>query len=296
MQQKSVTARFAALFPKATHQGLPMNKKLLIAASVAAVLFAGVASAEDTVEQNLAEANKEGRIWSSFALNPHINAYQIDVDVEGETATLSGTVDEPAARDLAAMLAMDVSGVKDVVNNIKVDYSYRTPPRKAGDHDFAMSANDATITARVKSKLLWNTQTDGLEINVDTKDAHVTLSGTADTDEAKAKATRLAANTSGVHSVDNNLVVEKGYARKPSSDPIEDSWITTKVKSSLLFSQHVDGLDINVDTKDGVVTLSGVVGPSEKALAVELAENVRGVKSVSSSGLTVSAVAATDDE
>lgn len=264
-----------------------MNRKLIIASTIAAALFAGSVHAEDSVEQNLAEANKEGRIWSSFALNPHINAYQIDIDVEGETATLGGTVEERAERDLAEMLAMDVSGVKTVVNNIKVDRTYRAPMRKQGERDYAMSSNDATITARVKSKLLWNTATDGLEIDVDTAGGRVTLSGTADTDEAKMIASRLAANTSGVRAVDNNLVVEKGYARKPSTDPIEDSWITAKVKSSFLFSQHVDGLDINVDTKDGVVMLKGVVGPSEKALAMELAENVRGVKRVDGSGLTV---------
>jgi len=273
-----------------------MNRKLILATTIAATLFSGAAFAEDTLEQNLAEANKEGRIWSALALNPHVNAYQIDIDVEGETATLTGTVEEPAERNLAVRLATDVSGVKSVINNIKVDRNYRAPARKAGERDYAMSSNDATITARVKSKLMWNTATDGLEIDVDTNNGRVSLKGTADTDAAKATAARLAANTSGVRSVDNQLMVDQGYARTMSSDPIEDTWITTKVKSSLLFSQHVDGLDINVDTKDGMVSLKGTAAPAEKALALELAQNVRGVKSVDVSGLVVNSVAVENDD
>ena len=63
-----------------------------------------------------------------------------------------------------------------------------------------------------------------------------------------------------------------------------DSWITTKVKSSLLYSRNVSGFDIGVNTDKGVVTLDGTVSSgAEKALATELAHNIRGVKSVDAS-------------
>ena len=43
-----------------------------------------------------------------------------------------------------------------------------------------------------------------------------------------------------------------------------------------------------MSTKDGIVTLSGKVDSgAERALAIELADNVRGVKSVRSKGLTI---------
>src|SRR5690606_25957226 len=42
-----------------------------------------------------------------------------------------------------------------------------------------------------------------------------------------------------------------------SDQPVDDTWITTKVKSSLLAESEVSGLDINVDTLNGVVTLRG---------------------------------------
>ncbi|MCY1279394.1 BON domain protein [compost metagenome] len=67
---------------------------------------------------------------------------------------------------------------------------------------------------------------------------------------------------------------------------ISDSWITTKVQSTLLYSSNVSGSDIVVGTDQGIVTLSGKVGNgAEQALAVELAQNVRGVKSVKSTEL-----------
>ena len=75
-----------------------------------------------------------------------------------------------------------------------------------------------------------------------------------------------------------------------TEDAVSDAWITTKVKTSLLYSKNVDGLDIEVDTKNGVVTLSGTVDSNaERDLAVELARQVRGVKKVETTGLRIQA-------
>lgn len=68
-----------------------------------------------------------------------------------------------------------------------------------------------------------------------------------------------------------------------------DAWITTKVKSEFATTKGVDATDISVTTKEGAVMLSGTVASSaEKAKAVQLARSVKGVKSVSTTGLTIS--------
>ncbi len=55
----------------------------------------------------------------------------------------------------------------------------------------------------------------------------------------------------------------------------------------MLYSSNVKGSDVEVSTKGGVVTLSGKLGSgAERALAIELADNVRGVKSVNAETLT----------
>ena len=62
---------------------------------------------------------------------------------------------------------------------------------------------------------------------------------------------------------------------------IDDAWITTKIKALLLKEDALSALKIDVDTKDGMVRLSGQVEKSEQvAQAVDIASKVAGVKSV----------------
>jgi osmotically-inducible protein OsmY len=68
--------------------------------------------------------------------------------------------------------------------------------------------DDATTTAAVKSKLVRNSSTTGLEIDVDTREDVVTLSGSVKSDEEKQLAEQLARNTGDVKDVRNLLVVD----------------------------------------------------------------------------------------
>jgi hyperosmotically inducible periplasmic protein len=62
---------------------------------------------------------------------------------------------------------------------------------------------------------------------------------------------------------------------------IDDSIITTKVKTALLADADVKGSDINVETRQGEVMLSGFVNSkTQVARAVKLAGAVEGVKKV----------------
>lgn len=73
-----------------------------------------------------------------------------------------------------------------------------------------------------------------------------------------------------------------------SNQPVSDTWITTKVKTELLAAKDVSGLKIDVDTLNGVVSLSGKVdSQAQVAKAKEVAKNVQGVRSVDAKGLMV---------
>ena len=62
---------------------------------------------------------------------------------------------------------------------------------------------------------------------------------------------------------------------------IDDSVITTKVKSVLLADSTVKGLNISVDTVGGTVTLTGTASSQdERAKAASLAAGVEGVRNV----------------
>jgi hyperosmotically inducible protein len=73
-----------------------------------------------------------------------------------------------------------------------------------------------------------------------------------------------------------------------AAQAVSDTWITTKVKSVLLADSEAKGLEVNVDTKDGVVSLEGEL-PTQAAIdhVEALARDVEGVKRVNSTALNV---------
>ena len=70
--------------------------------------------------------------------------------------------------------------------------------------------------------------------------------------------------------------------RESTGEAIDDSVITTKVKSALLADKRVHGMDVSVETFKGRVLLSGYVNsPEERHTAERIARNTAGVKEVS---------------
>jgi len=68
---------------------------------------------------------------------------------------------------------------------------------------------------------------------------------------------------------------------KTVGEAIDDTTITTRVKTAMLNDPTVGGLRVDVDTFKGVVTLSGrVKSPAERDQAVALARGVDGVTEV----------------
>jgi len=72
----------------------------------------------------------------------------------------------------------------------------------------ATEADDAAITAKVKAAILAEPGLKSLQINVDTKDATVTLSGNVDSDMLRDRAKQIAMATEGVRNVVDNLSVK----------------------------------------------------------------------------------------
>jgi len=84
----------------------------------------------------------------------------------------------------------------------------------------------------------------------------------------------------------NDTVMLAANTMDDAGDAASDTWITTKVKSTLLAEDATPGMDIEVETKDGVVSLSGTVATeAEKEAAVAKAKGIKGVREVSADGL-----------
>jgi osmotically-inducible protein OsmY len=74
---------------------------------------------------------------------------------------------------------------------------------------------------------------------------------------------------------------EKAYSPSSSEPKVDDSKLTSMVLTGLKADKELNPLRIDVDTRDGVVTLSGSVpSAAAKARASEIAQNVKNVKSV----------------
>jgi osmotically-inducible protein OsmY len=253
-------------------------------------------AAQGDLQTQLQQARQEGSIWTAFALNRHLSPFNISVQVEQGTATLKGKVENQVDKDLATQIASDAQGINKVDNQLEIDPQVASEPGTKAN--MAQRFDDATLTATIKSKLLWNSVTEGLNIEVSAAQGVVTLKGQAKDADAKQLAGSLASNTDGVTEVNNLISVsardtqaikeQNEAAANSVKEELSDAWITSKVKSSLIYSRTLDGLNIKVQTKDGVVSLDGVVANyAEKELAVEIARNIRGVKGVDADTLRV---------
>ena len=149
-------------------------------------------------------------------------------------------------------------------------------------------ATDATITGMIKTKLAADGRVRASEINVETTNGVVTLTGNVDGREAKDAAVRLARDTNGVTDVKDMISVRSGTASGEVPDPsrtlgegVDDAGITVRVKARLLDDPLVKGLQIDVDTRDTVVFLTGSVGSeAERKQAIEIASTTEGVTNV----------------
>jgi hyperosmotically inducible periplasmic protein len=138
--------------------------------------------------------------------------------------------------------------------------------------------SDSGITTAIKTKLAADDDVKAYQIDVDTHDKVVTLNGAVDTTQAKNRAEEIARMQKGVTQVVNNLSVT---AAGPAVMPMGDEALTAAVKGKLVADTTVAGLRIDVDSREGVVTLSGTVrSQAEKDQALQLARDTTGVKDV----------------
>lgn len=140
--------------------------------------------------------------------------------------------------------------------------------------------SDAGLTASVKSALIGNKDTKASQINVETQQGVVQLSGFVDSAAAKQSAEATAQSVAGVTEVDNKLLIRD--ANRSTGQAVDDTVIAAKVKGEIAGKAGLGtAADVNVEVNSGVVELSGFVPTAaEKAKAGEIASGINGVKNV----------------
>ena len=141
------------------------------------------------------------------------------------------------------------------------------------------SASDTALTAKVKSALATERAVKASDIEVETRDGVVQLSGFVDSEDAQTAAVLKARSVNGVAEVRNDLSIRNDD--RPAQEPVSDTVIAARVRSSLGSAQLEDDSDVNVEVSAGVVQLSGfVTSIEEKARAGDAASAVSGVRDV----------------
>lgn len=157
---------------------------------------------------------------------------------------------------------------------------------------FEGAANDAWLTGKIETVFLLNGHLNNFEIDTDVENGTVHLMGTVESDIDRDLAYQLAKGVDGVVEVRNDLQVDAdAMPRDNEADGddtnrsfgtwVDDATTTAAVKSKLVGNSNVAGLQIDVDTRGDVVTLSGRVDSDEqRSLAEELARNTGDVSDV----------------
>ena len=206
----------------------------------------------------------------SYVFKTYLKGDDIKIESKDGAVALTGTVSEESHKSLAQETVASLPGVKSVDNRLEV--KGERPAEKS----------DAWISTKVKTTLLFHRSVSAMT-EVNTKDGIVTLKGDADNQAQKDLTTEYAKDVDGVKDVQNEMVVSKTAKKTHTTvgEKIDDASITALVKMTLLYHRSTSALNTKVETKHGVVTLTGEAkNASAKELATKFVKDVHGVKSV----------------
>jgi hyperosmotically inducible periplasmic protein len=139
--------------------------------------------------------------------------------------------------------------------------------------------DDAVITSGVKSALVADDLVKSMDLQVETRQGVVQISGYVDSQAQIDQALTLTRSVAGVTDVQNaiSLKGESGTA----GTTMADTSVTGRVKAALLTDPGIRSFDISVLTHQGQVQLTGFVNSQEQIdLAGRLAGAVEGASSV----------------
>jgi len=219
----------------------------MLAAAVVVAASASLGGASPRYSVTIDDAALRQQIERLFETSPTLKSQDLTVSVDDSVATVTGVVATTALQGRALRLAR-VKGISRVENQIEVKAKDRTSRIDA--------AGDATKA--------------GLDKGVDS-----TVSAAKKTTQAVEKGIGKSEEGAG-KAVDKTA---QGIGK--AGEKMTDASITTRVKARFSSDNLLQGSQINVQTTDHVVTLTGrVSSAAARDRSIELAQNLGGVQSV----------------
>lgn len=118
------------------------------------------------------------------------------------------TVGQKVGQTIDQGVAQVDKAAQEVKTTAKQGADQAAEKTKDASQQVSASVNDMAITAAVKAGLAKDKELSALRVNVDTKDGHVSLYGSAPNEGARERATQIAQAEKGVTGVDNKLAIE----------------------------------------------------------------------------------------
>jgi osmotically-inducible protein OsmY len=142
--------------------------------------------------------------------------------------------------------------------------------------EVTVDKNAPDLERQIRARFASDPELNNNKIEVHVSAGIVSLKGTVDSEQEKAKAVRLA-RVATITTVDNQLEIGSTGVKAA----VSDTAITTQIKGQLVANTSLRKGDISVTTNNGVVTLSGTVPSADlRQLAGEIARNTGGVSRV----------------
>jgi len=200
-------------------------------------------------------------IRSELKWDMRIAANEVLVTVRSRIVTLTGTVENYAAKLAAEEAAHRVSGVLDVANDLTVILPGHT------------ERSDSEIAETVRRALEWDVFVPDKQIHSTVSGGIVTLRGEVDAASASLDAVRAIRNLVGVRAVVNRIELRVPTVNK---DDIEQA-----IKSALERRADREAEQIELEIQGDSVTVTGTVhSAAERLAAIGAARGTRGVSTV----------------
>lgn len=202
-------------------------------------------------------------IIEQLTWNDKVDATNVNVDVKDNTILLKGTVNSYLSKLVVAREAMLIARNYDIDNQLNVEFKLEE-----------QVPTDNEITDNIQNSLIWNSNINPVNIRVETENGKVTLSGTVSRSWEKTKAEELVTSTKGVVDIFNNISVKPASIRS-------DNQIEKDIRKTFERSQLIEGDNVYIEVKKGVVHLSGSVAMEPiKNEIHDIALNTKGVADV----------------
>lgn len=227
-----------------------------------------------TEPANVSPDEISAEIKRSLIFDSRIADNMISVSVDDNTARLSGTVGSLEEKNLAVNRAY-VAGVDSVVaDRLEVHPEYE---RSIFQNEAVEVLQPSQIEEALNSAFKYDPRVPADQIDVNVEENTAVLTGTVENLNAKLAAEDDARNTAGIHSVTNNISVERKVVVTPKV-PTTDEAIKKRIRESIARDPYVNDTSLSIDVAEGFVNLEGEVDSEFKEEQIEdIVGNVKGV-------------------